>query len=119
MYFVNFCWFFGWCFILYQAVSQRGKKKRKKIEERKKMSKQPPPAPTASTIGPCPTVIQISRTPGTESLSSTFAPHDHPFSEMTMVVFDMKQCDTVLPKICKLSGGGGRWGIPVFRNLES
>ena len=27
------------------------------------MSKQPPPVPTASTIGPCPTVIQISRTP--------------------------------------------------------
>ena len=27
------------------------------------MSKQPPPAPTASTIGPCPTVIHVSRTP--------------------------------------------------------
>ena len=27
------------------------------------MSKQPPPAPIASTIGPCPTIIQISRTP--------------------------------------------------------
>ena len=27
------------------------------------MSKQPPPAPTASTIGPCPTEIQVSRTP--------------------------------------------------------
>ena len=27
------------------------------------MSKQPPPAPTASTIGPCPTVFQVSRTP--------------------------------------------------------
>ena len=27
------------------------------------MSKQPPPAPTASTVGPCPTIIQISRTP--------------------------------------------------------
>ena len=27
------------------------------------MSKQPPLAPTASTIGPCPTVIQVSRTP--------------------------------------------------------
>ena len=27
------------------------------------MSKQPPPAPTASTVGPCPTLIQISRTP--------------------------------------------------------
>ena len=27
------------------------------------MSKQPPPAPTASATGPCPTIIQISRTP--------------------------------------------------------
>ena len=30
---------------------------------REKMSKQPPPAPTESTIGPCPTVSQVSRTP--------------------------------------------------------
>ena len=30
---------------------------------REKMSKQPPPAPTASAIGPCPTIIQTSRTP--------------------------------------------------------
>ena len=27
------------------------------------MSKQSPPAPTASAVGPCPTLIQISRTP--------------------------------------------------------
>ena len=27
------------------------------------MSKQPPLAPTASAVGPCPTKIQISRTP--------------------------------------------------------
>ena len=27
------------------------------------MSKQPPPAPTANAIDPCPTLIQISRTP--------------------------------------------------------
>ena len=27
------------------------------------MSKQPPPAPTTSAVGPCPTIIQISRTP--------------------------------------------------------
>ena len=27
------------------------------------MSKQPPPAPTVSAVGPCPTVIQTSRTP--------------------------------------------------------
>ena len=39
-------------FSLYRAVSQRE-------GERVKMSKQPPPAPTASAVGPCPTVIQI------------------------------------------------------------
>ena len=44
------------------------------------MSKQPPPAPTASTIGPCPTEIQIVGRPGTGSLPSTFAPPDHPLS---------------------------------------
>ena len=27
------------------------------------MSKQPPPAPTASAIGPCPTIIQIVERP--------------------------------------------------------
>ena len=27
------------------------------------MSKQPPPAPTVNAVGPCPTIIQISRTP--------------------------------------------------------
>ena len=39
-----------------------------------KMSKQPPPAPTASAVGPCPTVIQIVGRPGTGSLPSTIAP---------------------------------------------
>ena len=33
---------------------------------RVKMSKQPPPAPTASAVGPCPTVIKIVGRPGTE-----------------------------------------------------
>ena len=45
------------------------------------MSKQPPPlpppAPTASAIGPCPTVIQIVGCPGTGSLPCTIAPPDH------------------------------------------
>ena len=46
---------------------------------RVKMSKQPPPAPTASAVGPCPTVIQIvGPPPGTGSLPSTIAPPDHP-----------------------------------------
>ena len=47
-------------FSLYRAVFQR---RRKKWWTRVKMSKQPPPAPTASTVGPCPTISQISRTP--------------------------------------------------------
>ena len=45
---------------------------------RVKMYKQPPPAPTASAVGPCPTIIQIVGRPGTGSLPSTFAPPDHP-----------------------------------------
>ena len=32
---------------------------------RVKMFKQPPPAPTASAVGPCPTVIKIVGRPGT------------------------------------------------------
>ena len=47
---------------------------------RVKMSKQPPPAPTASAVGPCPTVIQIVGRPGTGSLPSTIAPPDHPLN---------------------------------------
>ena len=43
-----------------------------------KMFKQPPPAPTASAVGPSPTVIQIVGRPGTGSLPSTIAPPDHP-----------------------------------------
>ena len=44
---------------------------------RVKMSKPPPPAPTASAIGPCPTVIKVVGCPGTGSLPSTIAPPDH------------------------------------------
>ena len=47
---------------------------------RVKMSKQPPPAPTASAVGPCPTVIQIVGRPGTGSLPRTIAPPDHPLT---------------------------------------
>ena len=47
---------------------------------REKMSKESPPAPTANTIGPCPTVIQISRTPRhwkfTQHLCTTRPPLD-------------------------------------------
>ena len=42
------------------------------------MSKQPPPAPTASAIGPCPTIIQSVGRPGTGSSPRTIASPDHP-----------------------------------------
>ena len=50
-------------FSLYRAVSQREGERGEKGQMREKMSKQPPPAPIASATGPCPTIIQISRTP--------------------------------------------------------
>ena len=42
------------------------------------MSKQPPPVPTASAVGPCPTVTKIVRRPEPGSLPRTIAPPDHP-----------------------------------------
>ena len=53
---------------------------------RVKMSKQPPPAPTASTVGSCPTLIKIVGRPSTGSLPSTIAPPDHPFDVRTKLI---------------------------------
>ena len=55
------------------------------------MSKPPPPAPTASAIGPCPTVIKIVGRPGTGSLPSTIAAPDHPlkvFGNVKLLKYD-------------------------------
>ena len=38
------------------------------------MSKPPPPAPTASAVGPCPTIIQIVGRPGTGPLHHPTTP---------------------------------------------
>ena len=65
-------------FSLYRAVSQREGERGKKGKMKVKISKQPPPAPTASAVGPCPTVIQTVGRPGTGSSPSTIAPPDHP-----------------------------------------
>ena len=83
---------------------------------RVKISKPPPPAPTASAIGPCPTLIKIVGRPGTGSLPSTIAPPDHPrwdedqgtyhwcVHAMLGLQHDFTKLYTVLPK----SKGGGR-----------
>ena len=42
-------------------LPERGRKKREMIDERKNVQTTPP-APTASTVGPCPTLLQIRRT---------------------------------------------------------
>ena len=64
-------------FSLYRAVSQREGERREMIDERKNVQT-PLPAPTASAIGPCPTVIKIVGRPGTGSLPRTIAQPDHP-----------------------------------------
>ena len=77
----------GWLVVLgfetvFQSISgrlrERGRRKRELIDERK-MSTQPPPAPTASVVDPCPTLIQISRTPWhwkfTQNHRTTRPPH--------------------------------------------
>ena len=48
---------------------------------RVKMSKPPLPAPTASTIGPWPTVIKTVGRPSDGSLPSTIAPPDDPLKQ--------------------------------------
>ena len=53
-------------FSLYRAVSQREGEREERIDESKNVQTTPP-APTASAIGPCPTVIKIVGRPGTGS----------------------------------------------------
>ena len=69
--FVVCFWFNGLLrqyFSLYRAATQReGEGRERKDSRDKKMSKQPPPAPTASTVSPCPTKIQIVGRPNTDS----------------------------------------------------
>ena len=63
------------------------------------MSKPPPAAPTASAIGPCPTVIKIVGRPGTGSLPSTIAPPENP--PLHLWNHQYKYVDT----LCNVTGG--------------
>ena len=64
----------GQYFSQYRAISRQ---RRERIEESKNAQTRPL-APTASSIGPCPTIIQIVGHPGTGSLLRTITPPDHP-----------------------------------------
>ena len=77
----------GWLFwvkrpfeTVFQSISgrlpERGRKRRERIEESKNVQTNLP-APTASAIGPCPTIIQIVGRPGTGSLPRTSTPPYH------------------------------------------
>ena len=103
------CWLVGFgfngplrqYFSLYRAVSQREGERKEKRYTRLKMSKQPQPAPTANAVGPCPTVIQIVRRPGTGSLPSTIAPPDHSYhsvkGDLIVELFRIKKYKFTLP----------------------
>ena len=84
-------------FSLYRAVSQREGERGEKGQMRVKMSKQLPPAPTASAVGPCPTVIHIVGRPGTGSLPSTIAPPDHPKSNIYLLTKTKRTCRIKMP----------------------
>ena len=90
---IYFGWLLGWLELngplrqylgLYRAVSQR--KKREIIDKRKNVQTTPP-ASTASAVGPCPTLIQISRRPGTGILASNIAPSDHPLEIIYIYIY--------------------------------
>ena len=49
-------------FSLYRVVSQREGERRERIDESKNVQTTPP-APTTRAVGPCPTLIQTSKTP--------------------------------------------------------
>ena len=50
---------------------------------RVKMSKQPPPAPTASAVGPCPTVIQIVGRPAFDyKIGNSYITHEEIIHEL-------------------------------------
>ena len=89
---------------------------------RVKISKQPPPAPTASTIGPCPTVIQVSRTPQhrkfTQHLRTTRPPHDQGFlisSQYSNRVVRYLRVNDPFVLVYDIGGGGVGSGGQVVR----
>ena len=83
-------------FSLYRAVSQR-EGEGERIDESKNVQTTSP-APTASAVGPCPTVVQIVGRPSTGSSPSNIAPPDHPREtavRVTSEILEVNQLTTV------------------------
>ena len=72
---------------------------------REKMSKLPPPAPTTRAVGPCPTIIQISRTPRhwkfTQHHRTTHPPPSGELIPLIMVRTKMPSRETFQSNITK------------------
>ena len=62
------------------------------------MSKQPSPAPTASAVGPCPTVIQIVGRPGTGRVYP--APSHHPTTPLQFMIKSFLGLYFLLGPVC-------------------
>ena len=81
-------WLVGWLVVLgltafWDSISvcieppaREWEKEERKIDEKKNVQTAPP-APTASAVGPCPTIIQSVGRPGTGSWPRTIAPPNH------------------------------------------
>ena len=99
---------------------------------REKLSIQPPSAPTASTTGPCPTVIKVSRTPQhwkfTQHLCATRPPPNCPNSipaplplnqrkQNLRTYLHPKVYDYILGRATKLNGHGD--SVVLWLTLKS
>ena len=77
-------------FSLYRTVSQRERKKTDMIDKVKNVQL-PPPAPTASTVGPCPTTVQP-----------------------VLVATSIKQATCVRQAFVQIQNGQTRCNVPVL-----
>ena len=89
------------------------------------MSKQPLPAPTASAIGPCPTVIQTEGRPGTGSKPRTIASPNHPIPEGIWLVgcfgFNgpLRQYFSLYQAVSQREGERGEKRIDESKNVQT
>ena len=83
------------------------------------MSKQPPPAPTARAVGPCPTLIQTTRTPEHWKFTQDHLTTRPPPSKYTRYNYLIAAKDTCTADIYDAVGGGRvvRWCSVNFQYL--